>query len=298
VIGETTYPVELFQQAFKAAAVNCRCRLVVTGFDHRNALGVFIYSAAEVGPLVNFAKLGGPFFLPLLVSPLIAVCLGAAAYVVARGVRIRLGVTKEWCLCVGATEQLIPISEPASVLSFSRVSLPDMKLATQENCTQRYKGRLVGINVQQILDVAHFISAGGMSFARGLNDTPKIVALLLFIEGMGIRLGMLAVACGMAVGGLLNARKVAITMSQKITRLNHGQGFTSNLVTTMLVIFASRLGLPVSTTHVSVGSLFGIGLVTRQVDFRVIVSIVLSWILTLPVAAILAWVSYWLLKVL
>jgi hypothetical protein len=47
VIGETTYSVELFEQAFKAAAVNCRCRLVVTGFDHRNALGVFIYSAAE-----------------------------------------------------------------------------------------------------------------------------------------------------------------------------------------------------------------------------------------------------------
>jgi PiT family inorganic phosphate transporter len=87
-------------------------------------------------------------------------------------------------------------------------------------------------------------------------------------------------------------------MSQKITRLNHGQGFTSNLVTALLVIFASRLGLPVSTTHVSVGSLFGIGLVTRQVDVRVIVSIILSWVLTLPVAAILAWGSYWLLKVL
>lgn len=109
---------------------------------------------------------------------------------------------------------------------------------------------------------------------------------------------MLAVACGMAVGGLLNARKVAITMSQKITRLNHGQGFTSNLVTALLVIFASRLGVPVSTTHVSVGSLFGIGLVTRRADLRVIVSIILSWVLTLPVAAILASGCYLLLNVL
>jgi PiT family inorganic phosphate transporter len=199
---------------------------------------------------------------------------------------------------VGEAEQLIPISEPATILAFSRVSLPDIKLATQENCTQRYKGRLVGINVQQALDVAHFISAGSMSFARGLNDTPKIVALLMVIEGLGIRMGMLAVAFGMAVGGLLNARKVAVTMSQKITRLNHGQGFTSNFVTALLVIFASRLGLPVSTTHVSVGSLFGIGLVTRQVDLRVIVSIILSWVLTLPVAAILAGGLYLLLNVL
>jgi inorganic phosphate transporter, PiT family len=253
---------------------------------------------AAVGTQVNFAKLGGSFFLPLLTSPLIAVCLGAAAYVVARGVRIRLGVTKEWCLRVGATEQLIPIPEPVSVLSFSRVSLPETKLATQENGAQRYKGRLFGINVQQALNVAHFISAGSMSFARGLNDTPKIVALLLVIESLGIRLGMLAVAFGMAVGGLLNARKVAITMSQKITRLNHGQGFTSNLVTALLVIFASRLGLPVSTTHVSVGSLFGIGLVTGQADLRVVVGIVLSWILTLPIAAILAGGSYWLLNAL
>ena len=49
--------------------------------------------------------------------------------------------------------------------------------------------------------------------------------------------------------GLLNARKVAKTMSKKITSLNHGQGFTANLVTGALVIFASRLGMPVSTTH-------------------------------------------------
>jgi inorganic phosphate transporter, PiT family len=251
-----------------------------------------------VGTQVNFAMLGGSFFLPLLISPLIAVIFGAVAYTLARGIRIRLGVTKEWCLCVGQSEQLIPISDPSSVLSFSRVPLPDLNLATQENCTQRYQGRLVGINVQKALDVAHFISAGSMSFARGLNDTPKIVALLLVIESLGLRLGMLAVALGMAVGGLLNARKVAITMSQKITRLNHGQGFISNLVTSILVIFASRLGLPVSTTHVSVGSLFGIGLISRQADLRVIIGIVLSWILTLPIAATLAGGIYWLLKVL
>lgn len=47
VMGKTTYSIELFEQALKAAAVNCRCRLVVTDFDHRSALGVFMYSAAE-----------------------------------------------------------------------------------------------------------------------------------------------------------------------------------------------------------------------------------------------------------
>ena len=51
-----------------------------------------------------------------------------------------------------------------------------------------------------------------------------IVALLLLVKGFSIHWGMLAVAVGMAAGGLLNARKVAETMSNKITKLNHGQG--------------------------------------------------------------------------
>jgi PiT family inorganic phosphate transporter len=103
-----------------------------------------------------------------------------------------------------------------------------------------------------------------------------------------------AVAVVMAIGGLLNARKVAETMSRKITAMNHGQGFTANLTTAILVVFASLFGLPVSTTHVSVGSLFGIGLTTGKANLRVMNAIVLSWLLTLPCAAILAGFVYWL----
>jgi PiT family inorganic phosphate transporter len=98
----------------------------------------------------------------------------------------------------------------------------------------------------------------------------------------------------MAVGGLLNARKVAETMSKKITAMNHGQGFTANLSTAILVVLASLYGLPVSTTHVSVGSLFGIGLTTGKANLRVVNAIVLSWLVTLPCAAILAGAIYWL----
>ncbi len=106
---------------------------------------------------------------------------------------------------------------------------------------------------------------------------------------------MLAVAFGMAAGGLLNARRVAETMSNKITKLNHGQGFTANLVTGILVIFASKFGMPVSTTHVSVGSLFGIGLTTRRINTRIALEVLLSWFVTLPVAAIFSGCTYWIL---
>ncbi len=250
---------------------------------------------AAVGMQINFAKLGNSFFLPLLLSPVIAVCLGTVVYLFARGVRVKCGVTKEWCVCIGETEQVIPIPQPGSILSLGRVALPDIRIGTADHCVQRYNGDMLGIGTQKLLDFFHFISSGSVGFARGLNDTPKIVALILIIKAIGIRWGMIAIALGMAGGGLISARKVAITMSKKITPLNHGQGLTANLVTAGLVIFASRWGLPVSTTHVSVGSLFGIGLVTRQANPRVVSGILLSWILTLPIAAMLGGFVYRLL---
>ena len=76
--------------------------------------------------------------------------------------------------------------------------------------------------------------------------------------------------------------------------MSHGQGFAANLVTGFMVIVASRLGVPVSTTHCSVGSLFGIGLITGKADKRVVSNILMSWLLTLPVAALLSALSYWL----
>ena len=248
-----------------------------------------------VGLNLNFAMLGKKFFLPLLLSPFIAVTLAAVAYTVFRTIRLRLGITKELCVCLGEKERVIPIYEPGSALAMRSISTLDLSVGDEETCTQRYNGSTLGVNVQNLLDYAHFVSAGIVSFARGLNDTPKIVALLLVINAFGIKWGMLAVAIGMAAGGLINAKKVAQTISKKITPMNHGQGFTANVVTGFLVIFASRLGVPVSTTHVSVGSIFGIGTVTRQANVKVVSEILLSWVLTLPIAALLSAFIYFIL---
>jgi PiT family inorganic phosphate transporter len=129
----------------------------------------------------------------------------------------------------------------------------------------------------------------------GLNDTPKVAALLLVVQALDIRAGMVLIASGMALGGWLNAHRVAETMSHGITGMNHGQGFAANMATALLVIGASRLGLPVSTTHVSVGALFGIGVTTGQAHLGVVAGIVLSWLVTLPCAALIGGVMYWLL---
>jgi PiT family inorganic phosphate transporter len=84
------------------------------------------------------------------------------------------------------------------------------------------------------------------------------------------------------VGGLIQSRRVAETLSRGITALNHGQGLTANLVTAGLVLGASHLGLPVSTTHVSTGAIFGIGAVNGQRNWRTIARILLTWVVTLP----------------
>jgi len=247
---------------------------------------------AAVGTSVNFGTLGTLFFLPLLVSPLLAVGLGVLSYVVARGLRVKLGVQKEWCVCVDQVVRIVPIPQPAGLFALAPITVPEITVGTVEQCRQQYKGKLFGGEVQPRLDVVHFLSAGSVGFARGLNDTPKIVALLLVIKTFDVKFGMLLVAVAMAIGGLLNARRVAITMSKRITPLNPGQGFTANLVTSTLVILASRFGLPVSTTHVSVGSLFGIGLITREANRRVVSGILMSWLLTLPIAAMLGGAIY------
>jgi PiT family inorganic phosphate transporter len=251
--------------------------------------------AVAVGTAVNVQALGRGFLLPLALGPILALPLAAGFYLVLRFLRLRLGITKEWCVCVGETSRVVPIPQPSSVMVLQAAVPSALSVSTGDlrDCAERYSGDFLGIRSQTIMDTAHFLSAGVVSFARGLNDTPKIAAMLLVVRALDIRLGIAAVAVAIAIGGLLSARRVAETMSHRITTMNHGQGLAANVSTGVLVILASTYGLPVSTTHVSVGSLFGIGLLTRKANVQVVLAIVLSWLLTLPSAALLGGSVYW-----
>ena len=273
----------------------------LTGFPisttHALTGAIFGCGFVAVGSQVNLAALGKGFVLPLLLSPVLAMAVASLLYAIFHGARIALGLKKEWCVCIGEDERVIAMPQPNSLLALRAVSVPShLTFDEVENCRERYGGNFLGLTSQQVVDAAHFLSAGTVSFARGLNDTPKIVAILLLWKTLDIRWGFGAVATIIAVGGLLSARRVAETMSHKITAMNHGQGFTANLTTAILVVLASLFGLPVSTTHVSVGSLFGIGLTTGKANPRAISAIVLSWLITLPCAAILGGSIYWVTK--
>lgn len=153
--------------------------------------------------------------------------------------------------------------------------------------------RLVPDQRTRLLDRMHFLSTGAASFARGLNDTPKMVALMLAVPAIPLHVAFLIVAVAIALGGWLDIDRVAETLGKKITGMNAGQGFAASLVTAALVATASSHSFPVSTTHVSVGSLTGMGLVTRQLHSRKIAEVLFAWVTTVPIGAILAAVAYW-----
>jgi inorganic phosphate transporter, PiT family len=146
------------------------------------------------------------------------------------------------------------------------------------------------------LDNLHFFTAGTVGFARGLNDTPKIAGILLIVNAVNANWFLILVTVFMLIGGWLNSKKIAKTMSEKITTMTPGEGFIANFTTSVLVLIASKFSLPVSTTHVSVGSIFGIGTINGNANKKMILKISASWVLTLPLATILSASIYFLLK--
>jgi PiT family inorganic phosphate transporter len=149
---------------------------------------------------------------------------------------------------------------------------------------------------QRIVDTLHFLSAGVVSFTRGINHTPKLVSIILIIDYFSIQGGMLTIAMAMALGGLLNSQRIAATMSNKITAMDSIQGFSANLVTGFLAIAASYSGIPLSTTHVAVSSIFGVGLIEKKANWHIFSQIIVSWLVTLPTAAITSGIAYRLLQ--
>lgn len=147
-------------------------------------------------------------------------------------------------------------------------------------------------HLTRTLDALHYLSAGAVCFARGMNDTPKMAALLVGVATLSTRNAMLLITIFMAIGGLISARHVADTLAHKITDMNPGQGFAANVSTALLVILGTLKGLPLSTTHVSVGALLGIGITTRQAKWKTVIPVLAAWVITLPSAAVLAGMIY------
>ncbi len=139
----------------------------------------------------------------------------------------------------------------ALVNSLERRALRSEKKPTEPRADGRRS--LLGI------DGLHWLSAGGVGFARGLNDTPKIVSLGVAVQSVDVMWLFVLVAAAMFVGSLVAGARVAKVLAEDLVAMNPREGFTANLTTALLVGFGANLGLPMSTTQVSTGAIAGIG---------------------------------------
>ena len=154
-------------------------------------------------------------------------------------------------------------------------------------------------------------AACAMAFAHGSNDVANAIgplaAIVSVVNSNGIistqaavgswvlLLGGVGIVFGLATYG----HRVIKTVGEKITKLTPSFGFSANLATASTVVFASFLGFPVSTTHTLIGGVIGVGLANdyRKIDFKQIGTIVISWLVTVPVGALMTILYYVLLRV-
>ncbi|TFH12777.1 MAG: inorganic phosphate transporter [Nitrosomonadales bacterium] len=233
--------------------------------------------------IVHFDKPANTFMMSLLVGPIIAVILGMLAYRVFRMSPIE--IDKDCACLVASTQVLVPGIDGTLISQFSTLSII---LASNATCEPLKTP--IRVFISRSMDRLHILSAMAICFARGANDTPKLTTLLLAAHLLQPASSVAMIGLAMAMGGLLFAKQVARTMSKRMTRMNHTQGLTANLITVSLVLVASKFDLPVSTTHVSAGSIAGISADAKTLDWKILRNILLSWVATLPFSAGIAWV--------
>jgi inorganic phosphate transporter, PiT family len=145
------------------------------------------------------------------------------------------------------------------------------------------------------IGIAHWLTSGLTSFARGMNDTPKIVAIGSFalIAGMTPTGLLFLVTIAMAIGGLVGGRLVAARLANDVVKMSHAEGFAANLTTAVMVSLGAFRGLPMSTTHVSIGAITGLaGTDMSRLKKKTVRDFALAWLVTPPFAAAVAALAY------
>jgi PiT family inorganic phosphate transporter len=165
-------------------------------------------------------------------------------------------------------------------------------------------------SVEKVFVPMMVFTACAMAFAHGSNDVANgigpLAAVISLVNSGGevtqkaalplwvLVIGGVGIIVGLATWGY----RVMQTIGTKITQLTPSRGYCATLAAATTVVLASKTGLPVSTTHIAVGAVMGVGL-TRGIgalDLRVIKEIVISWVITLPAGAVMAMLFFFALK--
>jgi PiT family inorganic phosphate transporter len=165
-------------------------------------------------------------------------------------------------------------------------------------------------NVERVFVPMMIFTACAMAFAHGSNDVANgigpLAAVISLVQSGGevaqkaaLPIWVLALGgAGIIVGLTTMGYRVMRTIGTDITELTPSRGYCATLAAATTVVLASKTGLPVSTTHIAVGAVMGVGMTSgvAALDLRVIRDIVVSWIITVPAGAVMAMLFFFALK--
>jgi len=165
-------------------------------------------------------------------------------------------------------------------------------------------------NVEKVFAVLMIVTACAMAFAHGSNDVANAVgpiAAIVSIVGSGGEIAaksalpiwvLMLGGVGIVIGLVTYGHRVIATIGSNITELTPSRGFAATLAAATTVVVASGTGMPISTTHTLVGGVLGVGLARGigALNMRVIRTIFMSWVITLPAGAGLAILFFFILK--
>lgn len=167
-------------------------------------------------------------------------------------------------------------------------------------------------NVEKIFGVLMVFTACCMAFAHGSNDVANAIgpmaAVVGIIQSGGQILDKVSLApwilpvgaIGIVVGLATLGAKVIKTIGENITHLTPSRGFAAEIAAASTVVVASGLGLPISTTQTLVGAVLGVGMARgiAALNLSVIRNIFVSWVVTLPIGALLSIIFFFIIKTL
>jgi PiT family inorganic phosphate transporter len=152
------------------------------------------------------------------------------------------------------------------------------------------------------------LSAAAFSLSHGSNDAQKTAGIITGVLFTGKYIEhfevpgwvLMASYSAIALGTLSGGWRIVRTMGGRLTRLKPRSGFCAETGAAAAVLLSTHLGVPVSTTHAIAGAITGVGSIQRMkaVRWGIATNIVWAWVITIPAAATIAWLSYWILHLL
>lgn len=159
----------------------------------------------------------------------------------------------------------------------------------------------------RVFSMLQVLTASSFAFSHGANDIANAVgpfaAVLDILQTNKVNgespvpfIAMVTFGVALVAGLWFIGKEVIATVGNKITEIFPVTGFTAELAATFVILFATVLGIPVSSTHILVGAVLGIGIFNKDANWKLMKPIAIAWIITLPVSGGLAAVFFFGLK--